>query len=829
MKKFGIISIIIVLAAAGLFICRQMDNATQKSPMPNDYLWAQRSFPYQSVPSNAYYDAIAWAFNQAAARGSGDLNWELAGPTNVSGRITDLAMHESDLQTIYAATASGGVWKSTDAADSWAPISDALPSLSIGDIAIDPSNKNVVYCGTGETNGGGGSVTYDGLGVYKSLDGGNNWQPAGLTATGSIGRIEVDPKRPNRVFVAAMGQLFGNNPERGVYRSNDGGDTWEQVLFVNDSVGAIDLAIHPQNTDTLFAVSWERIRRPNARVYGGPGSAVWRSTDGGDSWTKLSGGLPTGSTVGRMGIAMAPSEPGVLYVTIARTTGSFAGVYRSSDNGDTWALVPGNGNPGYSSFGWWFGQIRVHPENPNHIFNLGVGWKGSSDAGATWAEVSNYLHADYHAFYIHPANPDFQVVGNDGGIYLSTDGGANWEARHIPSTQFYTSEIDFQYPTRFSGGTQDNGTWASIDGSIDNWNHILGGDGFVTLVNPQDNSIFYAESQYGGFSGSNGAKAPPSARYNWNTPYIFDPNNPDILYFGAEKLFKSSDRGLNWTAISSDLSNGNTGSGGVVYGTITTIAASPVDSNIIFAGTDDGNVWVTDNAGSNWTKISDNLPKRWVTRVVADLWDAQTAYICLSGFRHNEAMVHVYKTTDLGQTWQSASGNLPDIPVNDLILDPLDPAQWFLATDAGVFLTTDAGENWLPANQGLPKVPVLDLTFHAPTRSLVAATYGRAIFKASVPTLSALHEPTIFENIRVLPNPTLEDWQLAFTTFETRDIRVELYDLSGRCVQTKRLGSFASGRHSVSIHAGALPAGVYILKMSAAGKGEVCRKLVKAP
>ncbi len=816
---------ILAAATAGLIIFRQMGNAPQNELKPNDYLWAQRVYPYQSVHSSAYYAALEYASEQASSRGGGALNWELAGPTNVSGRITDLAMHESDMQTIYAATASGGVWKSTDAGDSWAPISDALPSLSIGDMAIDPSDKNVLYCGTGETNGGGGSVTYDGLGVYKSSDGGSTWQASGLTATGSIGRIEVDPKRPERVFVAAMGHLFGNNPERGVYRSNDGGSSWEQVLFVSDSVGAIDLVIHPQNTDTLFAVSWERIRRPNTRVYGGPGSAIWRSTDGGDTWAKLSGGLPAGSTVGRMGIAIAPSDPSVLYATIARTNGAFAGVYRSNDNGDSWALVPGNGNPGYSSFGWWFGQIRVHPENSQQIYNLGVGWKESSDAGATWAEASPYLHADYHAFYIHPANPDFQVVGNDGGIFLSVDGGATWEARPIPNTQFYTSEIDFQNPVRFSGGTQDNGTWASIDGGIDNWKHILGGDGFVTLVNPKDNTLYYAESQYGGFSGSNGASAPMSARYNWNTPYIFDPNNPDILYFGAEKLFKSIDRGLNWTAISGDLSNGNNGSGGVVYGTITTIAASPVDSNIIFAGTDDGNVWVTQNGGSNWVKVSENLPKRWVTRVVADLWDAQTAYICLSGFRHHEAMAHVYKTNDLGQTWSGAAGNLPDIPANDLILDPLDPAQWFLATDVGVFLTNDAGASWAPVNNGLPKVPVLDLSFHAPTRTLVAATYGRAMHKASVPTVSGLQERVPLNSIKVVSNPTTTTWQLSFFTADALDIRLDLYNLSGQYVQTMHVSG--TGQHSVSVGAAWLPAGIYVLQMSAKGKSMACKKLIK--
>jgi photosystem II stability/assembly factor-like uncharacterized protein len=816
----------VMFSASGcLFPSEKTPTATR---VPNDYLWAQRAFPYDSVPSAPYYDALNQVQHAVAQRSDVVLDWQAAGPTNVGGRITDVAMHHSDQQTMYAATASGGVWKSINSGASWQPITDALPSLSIGDIAIDPSDKNTLYCGTGEPNAGGGSVTYDGRGVFKSVDGGNTWQAAGLQATGSIGRIEVDPERPERVFVAAQGRLFGNNSERGLYRSKNGGQSWEQVLFLNDSTGVIDLAIHPDNPDTIFAVSWERIRRPNKRVYGGSASGIWRSVDGGDNWTRLTNGLPTTSNTGRIGIAIAPSSPNILWATIANTNGQFFGVYKSTNHGDSWTALPANtGNPGYFSFGWWFGQIRVHPQQPDHVFNLGVDWLETPDNGTNWLDASPYLHADYHAFYIHPANTNLRLVGNDGGIYLSNNGGTTWSHRPLPITQFYTCEINFQQPALFSGGAQDNGTQASIAGALNDWQEINGGDGFVTLVNPLDPTLVYATSQYGGFNGSNGATAPLAMRYNWNAPYIFDPNNPDILYFGAERLFQSVDAGLNWLPISPDLSNGITGSGGVVYATITTIAASALDAGVLLAGTDDGNVWATNDGGNVWKKVSASLPRRWITKVVTDPWDAQTAYVCLSGFRHDENLAHVYKTTDLGNTWVAVSGDLPDVPVNDLILDPLYPNVWYLATDAGVFTTTNGGAHWSAANTGFPLVPVLDLTFHAPTRTLLAASYGRSMFWAKAQFTSGLPAPASVANVVVTPNPSTDRWCISVHLTVAQRVTMGLYHQSGALLRSYPETALPAGHSVQEVACAELPAGVYYWKITSETGSTVVKKLVR--
>jgi photosystem II stability/assembly factor-like uncharacterized protein len=645
----------------------------------------------------------------------------------------------------------------------------------------------------------------------------------GLEKTGSVGRIVVDPIHANRVYAATMGHLFENNPDRGLYRSTDGGLTWQQGLFINDSTGVIDVAIHPQHPDTLLAAAWQRTRRPGYRDYGGPGSAIYRSTDGGTTWTKITAGLPT-DPLGRIGLAFAPSNPNIVYATIASESGFFIGVYQSTDSGQHWSYLPNMADPGYYSYGWWGGQIRVHPQLEDVIYNMGVDCITQLTTDNNYAYVvTDKDHSDYHALYIHPANPDLILVGSDGGVHITTDGGLTWSKPNLPITQFYSGEIDFQQPNIFSGGAQDNGTWSGTDGAIDTWTPVFGGDGFVTKVNPQNSAIYYAEYQYGYLGCSQINVSQPPGRSNWNTPYIFDPNDPSVLYLGREQLYKSTNGGADWASISDDLSNGPGSSLDIVYGTITTIAASALSPGTIYAGTDDGNVWTTPDGGAHWNKVSGNLPKRWVTRVAIDPFEPHTAFACFSGYRYHDYMAHIYKTTDDGATWSNLSGNMPDVPVNDLVPDPAIPDTWYAATDVGVLATHDAGQHWEPFGQGIPTVPVLDLTLHGPTRTLLAATYGRSMYKATLDPPAATHQASAPERWMIGPNPVQQTLYIGRDAGGSQAV-VRVFDAAGRLVYS---GTVPEAETLFELNVEAWAAGVYYVEIARQTGAKTCRKIIK--
>jgi photosystem II stability/assembly factor-like uncharacterized protein len=692
----------------------------------------------------------------------------LRGPTNIGGRISDIEMSPTNFDTIYAGIASGGVFKSVDAGLNWFPIFDDTYTMSIGDLVVDPANPNIIYVGTGEVNGGGGSVTYGGNGVYKSTDAGTTWNHLGLEATEYISRIIVDPSNPQTVFLGAMGKLFGKNPDRGLYRSTDGGTTWQNKLFISDSTGCIDVAINPLNPGIVYAAMWERIRRPDRRSYGGPTCGIYRSTDGGENWIELTNGLPNNSpSVGRIGISVSASSPNIIYAIYADNIGYFAGVYKSTNSGDSWVrTTDGALSSLFSSYGWWFGNIRVDPSNPNNVFVMGLDVYKTSNGGSSWSYSSGSMHVDQHGMYIHPSNPGFIVAGNDGGVYKSSNSGSSWTKVSImPITQFYTCEVDYQFPNRSYGGTQDNGTIRTMTGNLDDWQEIYGGDGFRVLVDPSNNNFIYAEYQYGGFARStNGGYSFSSARngisssdrFNWSTPYIIDPSNPTKLYFGTQRVYRSTNRAAQWSAISPDLTNGPPG-GNLVYGTITTIASAPSDSNVIYIGTDDGNVWVTLNGGTNWTKISDVLPVRWITKVAVDHYDAMTAYVTLSGYRYDEYLPHVFRTTNAGVDWQDISSNLPDAPVNVIIVDPDTTSKLYIGSDVGVFISSNLGGSWEYLGNNLPNAPITDLVLHNPTRTLIAATYGRSMYYINLTPVTdiekdndGLKDFVLFQNY---PNP----------------------------------------------------------------------------
>lgn len=826
----GKVSLVLLSVLAGVLIIWLIIPEFSKEQQeavkaPNDWFFRQRAYPYPEINYAARQAGWEQAMAMKQAHSERGEGWVFEGPLNTGGRISAVAMHPSDMQTIYAGAASGGIFKSANGGNSWEPIFEDALSLSIGDIAIADTDPDILYAGTGEANAGGGSMAYDGFGVYRSDDAGMTWQHLGLPESGSVGRLAIHPANPDICYVATMGRLFSNNSERGVFRTTDGGESWEKVLYVSDSTGAIDLVLHPQHPDTIYACLWERVRRPDRRDYGGPTSGIYRSHDGGDTWTELTSGLPTGAYVGRIGIDISLSNPDILYAIYADDIGYFDGVYRSVNGGDTWTRTnDGSLSNMYSSFGWWFGRISIDPVDPNIAYAIGLDLYKTINGGGSWSMISLAVHVDQHDLVAHPLNHNYLVLGNDGGVYISNNGGSSWSfLENLPITQFYTCEIDEQFPERLYGGTQDNGTNRTMSGGLSDWENIYWGDGFYVLVDPTDNNYVYAEYQYGNFARStnggygfspamNGISG--SDRKNWMTPFIFDPNNPQILYYGANRLYKTTNRAASWQAISPDLTNGG-GGVNVTWGTITTIAAAPSNSQYIYVGTDDGNVWRTITGGSDWTKISGTLPVRWVTRVATDPYDEQVVYATLSGFRYDSYLPHVFRSADAGDTWLDISGNLPEVPVNDLVVDPALDSTLYIATDFGVYVTRDLGSYWQLLGDNLPNVPVVDLDLHQPSRKLVAATYGRSMYSFDLDQTVVVADNKIDEDgFRVFPNPA-HDYLLVHTAFPGENTTWSIHSTAGHAVLT---GSFNKDVNPQRLDIGSLPSGSYLLRISGSGR-----------
>ena len=705
------------------------------------------------APEKARAQAMRIRKEARASSTTGQLatpTWQFLGPTNIGGRVVDIAVDPVAADTIYVAAATGGVWKSTDKGGHFTPIWPAANPQAMGALVV--TSNGTLFAGVGEANPGGGSITYGGSGVYRSVDGGGTWQQVGLASSGAIGRIVADPTDPQHLFVAAAGDLFNPGGERGVYETTDGGSTWSRVLNGdNDTTGAVDLALDPLNPNRVFAAMWDHRREPDLRRYGGAGSGLYRSTDGGTTWQRLTNGLPaSAATIGRIGVALAATNPQRVYAIVNQTNGLFQGFYRSDDGGDTWSTVPPDQKlaDAQATFGWWFGRLWVDPLNPAHVFAAGVSLCESQDSGASFTEHLS-PHADHHAMAWDLKVPGRVYLGNDGGTYRSDVNGSNdqWtKAVSEPYTQFYSVDVSEQDESRLVGGAQDNGVNRSYDGA--GWNSYVFGDGLAALINPVDQNLVYGCFQYGNcFRSTDGGTtttyftpAIGSARRNWFAPLVFDPSNPATLYFGGNRVHRSTNNATNWSVISPDLTGGPGPDPNYPFGTLTTLANAKTDSNRIMAGTDDGRLWFTINLGASWTRVTDSdVPGTWVTRVAIDPSNAAVAYATFSGFRSGSALPYVLKTTDGGANWTSIVGDLPQAPVNDIVLVG---SSLYVGTDVGVFRSTDSGATWVPAGADLPNVPVTDLEYRAASNSLYAATFGRGIYRLSLPVAQALNIST---------------------------------------------------------------------------------------
>jgi photosystem II stability/assembly factor-like uncharacterized protein/prefoldin subunit 5 len=688
------------------------------------------------------------------------LEFRCIGPANMGGRIDDFAVVESHPQIIYAGTASGGLWKTINNGVTWEPIFDHQETSTIGDVAVAPSNPDVVWVGTGEPNNRQSSSW--GNGVYKSSDGGRTWKNMGLCDTHHIGRIVIHPTNPDIVYVAALGHLWGPNAERGLFKTTDGGKSWTHSKFIDENTGFVDVVLDPQNPDTLYAAAYQRRRRGWGFNGGGPESGLYKTTDGGETWIRLTKGLPDGNT-GRIGIDIYRKDPNIVYAIVEHKHG---GVFRSEDKGFSWKRMSStNPRPMYYS------QIRIDPDNDQRIWVLGARMYFSDDGGKHFnTGIVTRIHGDHHAMWINPKNSDHMIVGSDGGIYFSYDKGKTWDfVNSLPLGQFYEICFDMQRPYNIYGGLQDNGSWGGPSEtyyaqgiSNDEWFRIGGGDGFYTQVDPMDPNTIYAESQNGNFfrlnlqTGERKSIRPEpedpneTYRFNWNCPIHISPHDPKTIYYGGNKLFISHDRGDTWEAtedltkqedretkeLMGVLPDENTLSkhDGIAYfGDITTISESSRKPGLLYVGTDDGNLQVSQDGGRTWKNVADRLPGvpkyTYVTRVVASGFEEGTAYVTLDGHRNDDFKPYVFTTTDYGENWKDISGSIPEGSIVNVIREhPRNPDLLFVGTERGAYFSIDRGNRWIEIKSNLPIVPVDDIAIHPRDNDLILGTHGRSIW-----------------------------------------------------------------------------------------------------
>lgn len=740
------------------------------------------------APSSPAFRMKSWERHLEMKRTSAykHLQWRTVGPEFMSGRIETIAGHPDQPNTLYVGAGSGNLWKTVNNGTTWEPIFDQYSTAAMGSIAIAPSDPDILWLGTGEVLMARSS--FAGTGVFKSLDAGKTWNHMGLMGTNHIAKVLIDPKKPNIVYVAAIGRNYGPNKERGVYKTINGGKTWEKILFISEDVGVVEIVMDPSDNQTLLAVAWERERKAWNNKVNGEGSAIYKTTNGGENWQRVTKGLPTGENVGRFGLSFSISNPDVVYAILDNRapkpangkTIEIAGglrpdprfirgeLYRSEDKGETWEKTHEGSVP--TGIGDDFCLIRVDPDNEKEVYILGQKLIRTLDGGQTFVPTGETIvhllshdirgmHLDMHDMWIDPSNPAKIVLGNDGGVYISYDRGETWmHHNNLPIGEFYAVSVDDAQPYNIYGGTQDDAALFGPSthkvedrlthlGVEDPWKHIYvdrwgGGDSYFTVVDKLDPNIIYYEHQFGAIRRKNmktgetksikprAKQGAPPLRTNWMTPFIISQHHDLRLYYAAQKLYRSENRGDTWELISPDLTTnpGPEKQGNVPYGTITSISESPFVEELLYAATDDGNIQITKDGGRQWTLIDKGLPEKWVSRIRASQHDQQTVYVTLTGYREDDFGKYVYKSTDLGKTWKSIAGDLPSEPINVITEDPRSADILYVGTDLGAYVTTNGGKNWQLLSNGLPTVAVHDLVIQSRELDLVAGTHGRSIF-----------------------------------------------------------------------------------------------------
>jgi photosystem II stability/assembly factor-like uncharacterized protein len=691
------------------------------------------------------------------------LKFRLIGPGLTSGRIIDLAVEKDNPSTYYVAVACGGVWKTTNSGHTFSPIFDSQPVYSIGCVTIDPNNPNVLWVGSGENNSQ-RAIGY-GNGVYKSMDGGKSWKNKGLKESRHIGKVIVDPNNSDIIYVAAFGPLWAAGGERGLYKSTDGGETWELSLEISENTGVSDIAMDPRDSKVIYAASYQRRRHVWTLINGGPEAALHKTVDGGKTWNKLEGGFP-GGELGRIGIAISPVNPDYIYAQV-EAYGDKGGIFRSTDRGASWTKR----NPIKSVSAQYYQELFCDPKDADKVYSIDTRTKYSLDGGKTWTQLGlKHRHVDDHALWIDPSNTDHLIIGGDGGLYETFDHGANWRhMQNLPVTQFYRIAADNDKPFyNIYGGTQDNNTWGgpsqtTNSGGITNedWYQVVGGDGYEPVIDPTNPNIVYGQWQYGNlvrYDKTTGeimrvqpiAEKDEAQRWNWDTPVLISPHSHTTLLMASNRVYKTTNRGMKWEAISPDLTrqidrnqleimgkiwspetvakNGSTS----LYGNIVSLDESAVKEGLIYAGTDDGLIQVTDDGGKTWTKIEKvgGLPEKiYVSDLYASLHDEGTVFATFNNHKSYDLKPYVFRSDDKGKTWTSISSNLPeDDQAWSIVQDHVNKDLLFLGTEFAVYFTIDGGKKWTKLTSGLPSIAMRDLEIQRRENDLILGTFGRGIY-----------------------------------------------------------------------------------------------------
>lgn len=856
MKRFLLASFLSFSACSFLFFQYdkndsfvKKDEGKQLNNPIDEGAFLMRAYPDDYINQEAYDNALQKAkdlwLNQNSERGSNG-KWLTQGPFNIGGRVNTIAVHPQNEQIIYIGYSQGGVFKTIDGGKNWTPIFDQQTNLSIGDIEIDPQNPNTIYVGTGDPNIG--FYSQVGNGLWKSNDAGATWTFLGLKEQRIISRVKVNPKNQNEVFVATMGVPFVKNNQRGLYKSIDGGKTWQQKLFVSDSCGVIDFVMNPQNPNIVYASTWNRIRNNNVNISVGNDAGVYKSIDGGDNWTKLSGGLPSGR-FSRVNIAISEQNPDVLLsVFIHPSSFNHAGIFKTVDAGQTWTKVPDdfttNGLPGSAlgGFGWYFGRVKFNPNDHNDFFLLGVDLWRTKDNGNDWnmetPHWSSYdVHADKHDLVFTPSGKI--ILATDGGLYQSSDNGATWvDIENIASTQFYRVGHNADEPDLYYGGAQDNGTTAGNQG-VTAWDRLYGGDGFQMRFDKNNEGLHFYESQFGNIVALNvitGAANYEVAdefyleRKHWDMPYFLGSHQKNSIYIGTSRVFKgiykieNDDITFKWDTLSNDLTDNNKMPGST--NTISTLEESPLQENLLYVGTADANAWRFKN--NSWVNISAGLPERYITRITPSPSNVNNVYVSLSGYRNNETTPHLWKSINQGNSWTSIAGDLPPLGVNDIYVLPNNKdSVLFVATDGGVYFSKNSGKNWLRLGDNMPFFQVFDIEYNPAKNQLFAGTFARSILsfdlkQIGVDTKAIVSQQEVDLNNMVKVYPTLFHNQLTISSLDEKIKTIQCFDINGKSIFINNYND-----NFINLNNLQLSQGTYIISIILDNRKQLIKKVIK--